>query len=66
VILLIGFALAVALVGCSARALEGPTPDRASEAKPDGESHWLDVLLFVVLLIGTVRAHKRKQEDEDG
>lgn len=64
-ILLIGFALTVVLIGCSARALDGPTSDRASEPKPGGDSGWLDALLFVVLLIGTVRAHHKRQHEDD-
>lgn len=64
-ILLIGFAMTVVLIGCSARALDAATPDRAPEPKPGGETGWLDALLFVVLLIGTVRAHHKRQHDED-
>lgn len=31
----------------------------------DDDSVWLDVLLFVLVLIGVIAAHRRKQSDED-
>jgi hypothetical protein len=65
VILLGLFVFAVALVSMSARMLGPREPERASQSESGKHSAWLDAALFLMLLIGIVRAHRKRQEDED-
>lgn len=58
------FAFAVALIAMSGRLL-ADTPNRAPESKPRDGSAWFDAALFLLLLFGTYRAHKRKRDDDD-
>jgi hypothetical protein len=61
-VILIGlFVFGVAVIAMSARLLETPDPDRASQS----ESRGLDALLFLLCLIGVVSAVRRKRKADD-